>query len=139
MIDELVFFGALSLVFYGCSSNHLSLSEQDIFVQKQNSEKVEILWVDVYCAGDGAWISGVLKQQHFGTAAICVHVDVQVLSPDGSVLYESASKDIRVPRDRIGKGIDWKRFHVRLPEKPTEGSRISMTVHPGHRHTGPAS
>ncbi len=45
--------------------------------------------------------------------------------------YETISEDIYVPRNRVGKGIDWKRFKVRLPDKLLIDSQISMTIHSG--------
>lgn len=58
-------------------------------------------------------------------------MDIQALNPDGSIQYETITDDLFVPRNRVGKGPDWKRFRMRLPEKLLEGSQVRMTVHSG--------
>ncbi len=128
---EIVMLSALAWVLSGCAANRLSLAPQQVSIHRQNSDKVEILRPDLYQADDGTWVSGVLKQQRPGTAAVRVHVDVHVLGPDGQLVYETAAGEILVPRDRLGKGLDWKRFRVHLPAMPPDGSQITMTVHPG--------
>ena len=120
----------VTLVLSGCSSNRISLADQGLVsVEKHGSEKVKILWTDVYQQDGQTWLYGVLKQRFPSPSAIRTHVDIQVLNSDGAIQYETATEDVLVPRNRIGKGLDWKRFRVRLPEKLLEGSQISMTVH----------
>ena len=122
----------MMLIFSGCNTNRVSLVEQGlVLVAKQPSEKIDILWTDVYKQDGQTWVYGVLKQRGSGTSAIKTHIDIQVSALDGSVYCEAISEDIYVPRNRVGKGIDWKRFKVRLPEELLDGSQISMTVHSG--------
>ena len=52
-------------------------------------------------------------------------------STDGSIEYETVSRDLYVPRNRVGKGLEWKRFKVQLPNELSKDSRICMTVHSG--------
>jgi hypothetical protein len=114
----------------GCASNQVSLVEKkQLIVEKQCSDKVDILWTDVYQQEGQAWAYGVLEQQDFGTGIVKAHVDIQVVAPDGTVSYKTASDDVYVPCKRIGKGIHWKRFKSQLPEMLTAGSQITMTVH----------
>jgi len=129
----------MMLTFSGCNTNRVSLVEQGLVkVTKQVSEKIDILWTDVYQQDGQTWVYGVLKQRFPSPSAIRTHVDIQVLNSDGSIQYETATEDVFVPRNRIGKGLDWKRFRVRLPEKLLEGSQISMTVHSGSHSTSKA-
>jgi hypothetical protein len=124
--------GILSFMISGCAAKQVSLVEKNqVTVEKQGSQKVNILWMDVYQQDGQVWAYGVLEQQGAGTGAIQAHVDIRVMAPDGSVSYETSSKDTYVPRNRIGKGIDWTRFKVPLPEKLLEGSQVTMTVHSG--------
>jgi hypothetical protein len=125
--------GMLVFNISGCATNRISLVDTNqVSVVRHDSEKIEILWTDVYQKDGQVWAYGVLKQRGYRLSMpIKTHVDVQVLSEDGSVHYETISDDIYVPRNRVGKGPDWKRFRVQLPTEILGGSRISMTVHVG--------
>ncbi|MBL7214301.1 MAG: hypothetical protein ISS71_01345 [Phycisphaerae bacterium] len=127
----------VSIALCGCSANRVSLTDQGLVsVEKQDSEKVKILWTDVYEQDGQKWIYGVLKQHGISTSSIKTHVDIQVLNPDGSIQNETITDDLFVPRNRIGKGPDWKKFRVQLPEELPEDSQIKMTVHSGsHKKT----
>ena len=55
----------------GCSSNRVSLADQRIVsVEKQGSEKVKILWADLYQQDGQTWAYGVLKQRWLGNSSI---------------------------------------------------------------------
>jgi hypothetical protein len=135
-ISFLLILSVLVMSIPGCATNRVSLVDTNqVSVAMQDSEKIEILWTDVYQKDGQTWAYGVLKQRGYHPSApIKTHVDVQVLSEDGSVQYETFSEDIYVPRNRVGKGPDWKRFRVQLPTEISEGSNISITVHVG-KHT----
>ena len=123
-----------TLILAGCSANRVSLADQSLVsVEKQDSEKVKILWTDIYEQDGHTWAYGVLKQQGISSSSIKTHVDIQVLNPDGSVQYETITDNLFVPRRRVGKGPDWKRFRVQLPDELPKNSQIRMTVHSG-RH-----
>ena len=115
---------------WGCSSNLVSLKKQGLVsVEKQSSRKVKILWTDVYEKDGQTWAYGILKQPPLSRAAIKTHVDIQVLNSDGSIEYETVSKELYVPRNRVGRGPDWKRFKVRLPNELPTDAQICMKVH----------
>jgi len=121
-----------TLILAGCSANRVSLADQGLVsVEKQNSKKVKILWTDVYEQDGHTWVYGVLKQYGISTSSIKTHVDIQVLNSDGSIQYETITDELFVPRNRVGKGPDWKRFRVQLPNKLPKDSQINMTVHSG--------
>ena len=116
----------------GCASKQVSLVEKNqVTVVRQDSQKVNILWTDVYQQDGQVWAYGVLEQQGSGTGAVKTHVDIQVVALDGSVSYETASEEVYIPCKRIGKGIHWKRFKSQLPQTLVVGSQITMTVHSG--------
>lgn len=122
----------VSLALCGCSASRVSLADQDLVsVEKQDSEKVEILWTDVYQQDGQTWIYGVLKQNGISTSSLETHVDIQVLNPAGSIQNETTTDDLFVPRNRIGKGPDWKKFRVQLPDALSKESLIKITVHSG--------
>ena len=121
---------AATVTLSGCSSDRVSLVEQGLVsVEKQNSEKVDILWTDVYEQDGQTWAYGVLQQRRPAPGVIRGHVDIQVLNSDGTVQYETVTEDMYIPRNRVGKGPDWKRFKSQLPEKLPKGSQVCMKVH----------
>jgi hypothetical protein len=129
----LLILGVLLISIPGCATNRVSLVDTNqVTVANQGSEKIRILWTDIYQKDGQTWAYGVLKQRgYYASAPIKTHIDVQVLSEDGSVRYETFSEDIYVPRNRVGKGPDWKRFRVKLGENIQEGSNVLMKVHSG--------
>lgn len=127
---------AFVLAISGCSTNPRSMDDEDcISVGKQDSEKVEILWTDVYQEDGQTWAYGVLKQRSCHPSAIKTHVDIQVLSDDSSVHYETYSDDLYVPRNQRGKGPNWVRFKVQLVGGILTGSTVNMKVHSGTHDT----
>ena len=130
-----------TLILAGCSANRVSLADKGLVsVEKQDSEKVKILWTDVYEQDGQTWIYGVLKQRGNNPSAIKTHVDIQVLNTDGSTQYETKTDNIFMPRNRVGKGADWKRFRVQLPDELPKYFQISMKVHSGiHRQIDKSS
>jgi len=125
--------GVLISVVSGCVVDRISLVDTNqVTVVKQESEKIKILWTDVYQKDGHTWVYGALKQKGYRPSMpIKTHVDVQVLSEDGSILYEAFSEDIYVPRNQVGKGPDWKRFRVKLSENLPADSRVNIQVHTG--------
>jgi hypothetical protein len=120
------------LALAGCSANPQSMAgDNRISIEKQNSEKVKILWSDVYLEDGRTWVHGVLKQQNQYASAVKIHVDIQVLSEDSSVHYETISDDLYVPRKQFGKGPNWVRFKVRLSEDIPAGSTVNLKIHSG--------
>jgi protein involved in sex pheromone biosynthesis len=71
--------GAMSFMISGCAANQVSLvDEKMVSVKEKSSEKVKILWTDVYQQDGRIWAAGILEQQGLGTGAVKTHVDIQV-------------------------------------------------------------
>jgi hypothetical protein len=79
--------------------------------------------------GEDFAVYGVVQRLSHTGYPIKTHVDITILSPDGTVLQEARTLDIYVPRRIPGKGINWERFKVRLPDIPPQGSKVDMVVH----------
>ena len=127
-----IVFIALTAGLSGCSTSRMSLVDEGyLSVEEQNSEKIKILWTDVYQEEGQTWIYGVLKQPSMTGGTIKTHVDIQILNTDGTVHYETTSKELYVPRNRVGKGPDWKRFRVKLVDNIPEGAKVLVKVHSG--------
>lgn len=121
-----------AVIISGCAANRNSLVDNGVVsIKKQDNENIESLWTDVYQQDGRTWVYGVLRQRGNHSYAVKAHLDIQVINLDGSVMYETTSKDIYVPPNRVGKGIDWKRFEVRLPGQLPDDSRINIAVHSG--------
>lgn len=89
---KMTMFGILiaTLILAGCSANRVSLADHSLVsFEKQDSNKIKILWTDVYEQDGQVWAYGVLKQHGIGTSSIKTHVDIQVFNPDGSIQYET--------------------------------------------------
>ena len=60
------------------------------------------------------------------------HIDVKMLSADGDLLQQAQTPTMLVPKKLPGKGIDFKRFELELPN---DGSginpMITLTAHQG--------
>ena len=122
----------VGLVVSGCSANRISLADTGkVSIQKHDSGKVKILWADVYQKDGKNWAYAVLKQQAGNSSAMKTHLDIQVLSEEGAVQYEGFSDDVYVPRNRVGKGPDWKRIRMPLPDELPIQSQIKVIVHNG--------
>ena len=130
-------FLAAAFTLAGCSSDRVSLARQGfVSMEKQNSEKVKILWADV-CRHDGqTWICGALKQQNTEQTTVKTHVDILISSPDGSKNRQIISQDIYVPKNTVGKAPNWKKFKEKLTFELSKDSQITITVHSGsHKKT----
>lgn len=136
----LIGIGMLLVTISGCATNRVSLVDEGLVsVETVPSKKVEILWTDVYEDGNDVVVYGVVQQHSYSGATVDVHVDITILSNDGAKLQEHRTADIRVPRRRHGKGVDWKRFEVRFPGTFPEGATVKMVVHAGSHNDGKTS
>ncbi|MBM3435750.1 MAG: hypothetical protein FJY07_05980 [Bacteroidetes bacterium] len=130
----LITLSVVAAIISGCATNQTSLADKGLVsVKKHDNEKVRILCTDIYQQDGQTWAYGVLKQRGISSSAIKTHVDIQVLNSGGSIQYETITDDLFVPRNRVGRGTDWKRFRVQLPDELPKDSQIKMTVHSG-RH-----
>jgi len=120
----------LTIIISGCAANRVNLTDAGIVtIQQHTPGKVRIAWSDAYEDEDGFVVTGVLRRHDLVGMPIKTHVNVTVFAPDGNILDEARSRDIYVPRRRIGRGQSFTRFRVNFPTIPTEGSKISITTH----------
>jgi hypothetical protein len=119
-----------TVLFVGCSTNRENLVKSGhVTLQKQATGKVEIAWCKACEEDNGIVITGVVRRYDTVGAPIQVRVGVAVISPDGKTLDEACSSVISVPRRRVGRlNQSWKRFTVRLPELPPQGSSVSVVT-----------
>jgi len=124
--------GTLTNVISGCATNRIDLADRGVVsVETVPGKRVNILWTDVYQDGEDLVIYGVVQRHSHSSYPIKTHVDVNIFAPDGTVLQQTRTPDIYVPRRLAGKGISWKRFEVRLPTTPPRGSLVRIVSHSG--------
>jgi len=106
------------------------------FIEQHTTGKVYIAWSDAYEDGDGFVVTGVLRRRDTVGLPIKTHVDITIESPDGTIIDESRSSDVHVPRRITGRGQSFRRFKVWFPNIPGEGSKVSIVTHSGsHNNT----
>ncbi len=129
--------GMLTFVISGCAMDRVDLVDAGVLSLEQHTTgKVYIAWSDAYEDGDGFVVTGVLRRRDTVGLPIKTHVDITIESPDGTIIDESHSSDIRVPRHIRGRGQSLQRFRVRFPSIPAKGSKVSIVTHSGsHNNT----
>jgi hypothetical protein len=122
----------LIILLGGCQSQRMNLTKQGLYsVDKTASKTVEILWADVYKQEGQVTANGAIRRRHYASSPLKTHIDVQVLSSDGRTVYKTQTPDMYVPPRRVGKGIDFKRFSVELPQKPPQDATVHLLCHAG--------
>lgn len=116
----------------GCADNRINLVDDGVLtLEKQASGKVYIAWCDAYKNEDGITIAGVLRRRDHIGVPIKKHVDVTILSPEGTVLNEARSLDYYIPRDITGRFESFQRFRVNFPNVPPQGSVVRVIARSG--------
>ncbi|HUV67368.1 MAG TPA: hypothetical protein VMW24_25990 [Sedimentisphaerales bacterium] len=114
----------------GCTVNRIDLVEAGMLTLEPHAAgKVGIAWSSAYKDKEGFVIAGVLTRHDHVGLPIRAHVDITVLSPDGRTLNDSRTPDICVPAHVTGRGQSLKRFEVRFPHLPPQGSSVRMVCH----------
>jgi len=128
-------FSVISVVISGCVTNRVDLVDSGVLsLEQRNMGKVYIAWSGAYEQDDGFVITGVLRRRDCVGAAIRKHIDVTVLSPDGTILDEARSSDVYVSRRITGRSyLSFERFKVCLANIPAKESLVCLVSHSG-RH-----
>jgi len=121
--------GTSTIVITGCAGNQIDTADSGLSLGQHTTGKVYIAWSDAYEDGDGFVVTGALKRRDTIGLPIKAHVTIQ--STDGTIINETRSSDIYVPRRITGRGQCLQRFRVRFPSIPAEGSKVSLVAHSG--------
>ena len=100
-------------------------------LEKQTSGKVYIAWCDAYKNEEGITVTGVLRRRDHIGLPIKKHVDVTILSPEGTILDEARSPDLYIPKRIIGRFEKLQRFTVRFPNVSPQGSVLRVITSNG--------
>ena len=133
----IIVLGLLTAVISGCATDRVDLVDAGVLSLEQHTTgKVYIAWSDAYEDGDGFVVTGVLRRRDTVGLPIKTHVDITIESPDGTIIDESRSSDVHVPRRITSRGQSLQRFRVHFPSIPAEGSKVSIVTHSGsHNNT----
>ncbi len=120
----------LAVIVGSCfASNRIDLVDQGVVsLEQQHSKKVRIAWGNVKQDGEDIIVSGALMRRAITSYPIWRHVKITVLAPDGTVLQEARTSNIKVPRRVPGRGFNTKRFEVRLAGIPPRGSLVRISL-----------
>ena len=114
----------------GCSSRNSLVRQGIASVETKPSNKVEILWTDVYKEGEDIIVYGAVRRRSRTSHPLKTHVAVTILTTDGRILREARTPDIYVPRLLPGKGVNFRRFEIRFPD--VQGNfTVQAVVHSG--------
>lgn len=103
-----------------------------VTIEQQRTGKAYIAWSSAYKEKGGLVITGVLRRRDHVGRPIKTHVDVTIVSPDGTVLDEARSSDVYVSRRITGRGhLSFERFKIRIPSVPAQGSLVRLISHSG--------
>ncbi len=103
-----------------------------VTIEQQRTGKAYIAWSSAYKEKGDLVITGVLRRRDHVGLPIKTHVDVTIVSPDGTVLDEARSSDVYVSRRIIGRGyLSFERFKIRIPSIPAQGSLVRLISHSG--------
>ena len=85
--------GILAVVISGCAEEYRTdlVKSGVLSIDHQRTGKVYIAWSDAYKEDSGFVITGVLRRRDRVGGPIKTHVDITILSPDGTILHEARS------------------------------------------------
>jgi len=114
-----------SIIVTGCATNRINLANTDqIDVVKISSRSANITKLAVYSNDSGISVSGELRKRIPSRGRIYGHVDVDILSPDGTVLFTTTSNYRRQNRKSHSSN-----FTIGIPLVLEHGSAVHVTHH----------
>jgi hypothetical protein len=114
---------------WGCSAGQTSLTDTGrIHLESHASGKVYVAWSDAHEEKGGILVTGVLRRKDVVGPPIKATVEVEVVSPCGSILDQAQSDDLYVPHRKVNKVQGFERFSVRFPKMPPDGSSVRIVA-----------
>ncbi len=125
-----IFLAVTAAIVSGCAANRVDLVAAGVLTLEPHATgKVGIAWSGAHKDKEGFVIAGALTRHDHVGLPVKAHVDATILSPDGRTLDTACSKAIYVPRRITGRGQSLKRFDVRFPHVPPQGSSVRLVCH----------
>ena len=133
LLTTVIVLGLSLLLFLisGCTANRIDLADTGMIKLEQDQmSKANISWSSAFEKDDGLLITGILRRSDHVGIPVKAHVDVYVLSPEGSILNEVRSSDVYVSRRVTGRSrMGSERFEVYLPNMPAKDSLVRVVSH----------
>jgi hypothetical protein len=115
---------------HGCCMGRIDLCrEGGVSIAGRPSDKVEILWADVWQTDEEVLVYAALRRRAYTRCPMKVDVDVMVTGPDGAVLEETRLSEVRIPARCCRRMTCWERFRAPLAAVPPTGSKVIISVH----------
>ena len=114
-----------SIIVTGCATNQINLANTDqIDVVKISSRSAKFTKLAVYSNDSGISVSGELRKRIPSRGRIYGHVDVDVLSPNGTVLFTTTTNYHRKSRKS-----HLSKFTIDIPLVLERGSTVRAIHH----------
>ncbi len=124
------FLAVTAAIISGCAANRVDLVAAGVLTLEPHATgKVTIAWSGAHKDKEGLIVAGVLTRHDHVGLPIRAHVDITVLASDGRTLGEERTPDIYVPAHVTGRGQRFKRFEMRFPQLPPQGSSVRLVCH----------
>ena len=131
---------SLLIVVVGISSscsaaNRTNLVKSGVVnIEKERTGKAYIAWSSAYEENGELVIIGSLRRSDRVGSSIKTHVDVEIVSANGTVQSKARSSAIAVSKRIKGRSYQgFERFEIRMAGVPAKGSVIRLVSHSG-RH-----
>jgi hypothetical protein len=113
----------------GCGGGQTGLVDAGkIHLESHAQGKVYVAWSDAHEEEGGFVVTGVLRRQDTVGPPIKATVEVEIVSPCGSILDQAQSDHLYVPHRKVNKVQGFERFRVRFPKMPPEGSSVRIVA-----------
>jgi hypothetical protein len=111
------------------------IEQGDVSAQIIETHPITVMRVSIYRDPKGITVSGDVVRRYISVSPLRGHVDVELIGPDGGVLYEDTlrlrTKRVTVTR-RVIKGEFSARWYFELPV----GSIVRFSHHEGKHPNG---
>lgn len=129
-----VLIGITLLITGGCTPSTNLTKEGRITLTNHSTGKVKILWSQANASDGQLVVSGTLKRLDRAAPPLRVHIHALEINPDKEIVQSLKSDHIYVPRRRVARGPDWKRFELRSSTLPQPDAQLRLIVH-SHEET----
>lgn len=113
----------------GCGGRPAGLTDTGtIHLESQAPGKVYVAWSDAHEENGGFVVTGVLRRKDVVGPPIKATVEVEIVSPCGSILDKAQCDPLYVPHRKVSKVQGFERFRVHFPKMPPEGSSVRIVA-----------
>ena len=108
----------------GCSTGRNLIRDNTVTVERIDTNITYIKSVSVQQFDKEISIKGTVQRQHSGRGTVRGHVDLELITPNGRLIYQD---EVPYYRKNLKKGE--ANFQITLPEEPQAGSVLRLSLH----------